>query len=221
MITFKTGQTFIATGSYFESDQVTPKSLAGVTIISKIRTRKDVVVAELVFTVTDEALGIYTLTLPVGEVTDAWPCENLYWDLKEVVAGIACFTETTIIDVQRGISRSVDINPADFPGVALSKFVPSIIIPASGASQTLTFATSGDVCYDITISQACNFTVTGGVSGQYQSIILILRGALPYSFITSIDWVSGIPPVPNAVLGRIERLVISTSNGGATLLGSY
>lgn len=107
MITFKTGQTFIATGTYFEADQITPKSLAGITIISKIRTRKDIIVAELVTTITNVYPGTYTLTLPVGVTTDSWPCETLYWDIKEEVAGQICFSETIAIDVQRGISRAV------------------------------------------------------------------------------------------------------------------
>jgi hypothetical protein len=109
MITFKTGQTFIATGTYFELDQVTPKSLAGINIVSKIRTRKDIIVAELVTAITNVNPGTYTLTLPVGVTTDSWPCENLYWDIKEVVSGQVCFSETIIINVQRGISRDTVI----------------------------------------------------------------------------------------------------------------
>ena len=109
MITFKTGQTFTATGTYFEADQITPKSLAGVTIVSKIRTRKDIIVAELVTNITNINPGTYTLTLPdgVNSTTDSWPCETLYWDIKEVVAGQICFSETISIDVQRGISRDM------------------------------------------------------------------------------------------------------------------
>jgi hypothetical protein len=109
MITFKTGQSFTATGAYFELDQITPKSLAGVTIISKIRTRKDVIIAELVTTITNVNPGTYTLTLPVGVTTDSWPCENLYWDIKEIVGGQVCFSETITINVQRGISRDMVI----------------------------------------------------------------------------------------------------------------
>lgn len=109
MITFKTGQTFIATGTYFEADQITPKSLAGVTIISKIRTRKDVIVAELITTVVSENPGIYTLTLAKNFTTDNWPCENLYWDIKESVGEDICFSETIVINVQRGISRDITV----------------------------------------------------------------------------------------------------------------
>jgi hypothetical protein len=107
MITFKTGQTFIATGTYFETDQITPKSLSGVTIVSKIRTRKDIIVAELVTTITNINPGTYTLTLPVGTTTDSWPCETLYWDIKEIIGGQVCFSETIPINVQRGISRDM------------------------------------------------------------------------------------------------------------------
>lgn len=106
MFEFKQGTTFIASCSYRENDQITPKSLAGVTITSKIRDRNDNIIEQLVVTILDEAQGLYRLQ---AAQTNIWPAENLYWDIFEEVGGRICATNTEIIKVIPGQSRNAGI----------------------------------------------------------------------------------------------------------------
>ncbi|MCB4811704.1 hypothetical protein LG204_10295 [Methylovorus menthalis] len=98
-------------------------------------------------------------------------------------------------------------------------------IAASGASQALAFATSGDKAYDVTLNSNCNFTFTGGVVGQLQTITLILRqngsgGFIP-TFPAGVKWPGGVAPIPNTSAGRIDVISIQSPDAGVTLLGSY
>lgn len=98
-------------------------------------------------------------------------------------------------------------------------------IAASGASQALAFATSGDKAYDVTLNANCNFTFTGGVVGQLQTITLVLRQSVSGGFIPTfpagVKWPGGVAPIPNTTVGRIDVITIQSPDAGVTLLGSY
>ena len=104
-ITIKQGQSFIVNGSYKEDDKITPKSLAGITLTSKIRDSNDIVLGVFVITITDTVNGLYTMALPEG-TTNTFPVGKLYWDIFETVAGKICATDTQTIVVKSGISRN-------------------------------------------------------------------------------------------------------------------
>lgn len=80
VLRLKQGEAFSVNMQYLEADRVTPKSLAGVTILSLIRDTNFVVHATLDVTVTDNSLGLYTLTAPLG--TSDWPAGILLWDVN-------------------------------------------------------------------------------------------------------------------------------------------
>lgn len=99
----KTGETFLLGGTYLDDDGITPKSLAGVTLKSQIRTNNDVLVANLTVTVTNEAAGKFTLSCPEG--TALWPVGTQLWDVMEVTSTGKRLTETDDILVRKGITR--------------------------------------------------------------------------------------------------------------------
>jgi hypothetical protein len=102
-ITIKQGQSFHANCQYKENDQVTPKSLVGVTLTSKFRDKNDNVISVLLVTVTNAALGLFTLD--VTESTSNFCVGTLYWDIFETTNGIISATVTETIIVSSGISR--------------------------------------------------------------------------------------------------------------------
>jgi len=102
-----------------------------------------------------------------------------------------------------------------------SSSIPVLTIPASGASQSLIIPSNGDVCYDITLTTTCTLSISGGTSGRYQTVTLILRGALPYVFANTIKWQAGVAPAPNLIAGKMDKITITTPDAGATLFGSY
>ena len=101
VIRLKQGEEFSVNVQYTEADGVTPKSLAGVTILSLIRDTNFVVHAELSVTITNEALGQYSLTAPLG--TNDWPAGMLLWDVNYNNGEIK---ETVAIEVLRTESLS-------------------------------------------------------------------------------------------------------------------
>ena len=110
-------------------------------------------------------------------------------------------------------------------GTAGSSIVPVQTVGASGASRTITFPATGSICYDVTLTASCAFTVTGGTVGELQTMTLYLRqnatagwtATLP----TRIKWSGGTPPSLNRTAGRIDILILTTPDGGTTLFGSY
>jgi hypothetical protein len=102
---------------------------------------------------------------------------------------------------------------------------PVTTVGSATASQALVFATSGNNCYDITLTQNCTITLTGGTTGQYQQCVLIIRqnstaGWTP-TLPSGVKWSGGVAPTPNTTAGKIDLFTFSTSDGGVTLFGSY
>jgi hypothetical protein len=103
--------------------------------------------------------------------------------------------------------------------------VPVTTVAASGASQALTFATSGSKCYDITLTANCAITLTGGTAGQLQTITLILRqsggGGFTPTLPAGVEWPGGQAPSPNTVSGKIDVFYLSTPDASTTQFGNY
>ncbi len=104
-----------------------------------------------------------------------------------------------------------------------STVTPVTPVASSGTAQIVTFPAYGDICYDITMTADCTFAITGGTSGQYQLMTLILRqdataGRIP-TFPGTVTWAGGSVPVPNTATGVINIYHLSTPDGGATILG--
>ena len=93
----------------------------------------------------------------------------------------------------------------------------------SGGSQALAFASSGNAAYDITLNGNTSFTLTGGVSGQYQTITAVLRqggsGGYTATMPANVKWASGSAPVFSTASGTVTTVIFGTSDGGATIVG--
>jgi hypothetical protein len=102
---------------------------------------------------------------------------------------------------------------------------PVTTVATSGSAQSLSFPSSGSVCYDITLTANCTLTLSGGVVGEYLTVILVLRqdataGWTP-TLPTGVIWAGGTPPTPNTVAGHIDLFFLSTSDGGTTVIGDF
>ena len=97
-------------------------------------------------------------------------------------------------------------------------------VPASGATQSLAMAASGDRVLDVTLAAATTFgNLTGGSSGQLQRLILYIRqpaSGTTYAptLPTNCKWAAGSAPVVSTAAGSITRLVFETDDG-VTYLG--
>jgi hypothetical protein len=108
---------------------------------------------------------------------------------------------------------------------AVSAITSVTTIASSGASRSIGFSSSGNAAYDITLTANCAITLSGGTAGQYQYLTLVLRqsgsGGFTPGLPAGIRWPGGIAPVPNTIAGKIDVFTFSTSDGGATVFGSY
>jgi len=96
-------------------------------------------------------------------------------------------------------------------------------IANSGASRQFTFA--GNSTVDLTLTANCAITFVGEVSGHMESITLLLRQSGAGGFIPTLPgtiyWVGGVPPVYNTLIGKIDKVTLSTPDGGTTIFGDY
>lgn len=114
----------------------------------------------------------------------------------------------------------------DQSGEGGASTVPVTVIAASGASQALTFASDGtNKCYDITLTANCALTISGGVSGKYQTVSLILRQGGSAGFVPTLPanakWPGGQTPTPNTQAGKFDLFIFSTPDACVTLAGDY
>lgn len=83
-----------------------------------------------------------------------------------------------------------------------SSSVPVTVVAASGSTQTIAFASSGNIAYDITLSANCTFTITAPANtGTYRTLTLVIRPAsfqatLPASS-GALAWSGGSAPTPS------------------------
>lgn len=134
VIRLKQGETFSIDLQYLESDRVTPKSLAGITIYSVVRDTNFVIHAELDITVTNEAQGLYTASAPLG--TSDWPAGMLLWDVNYNNGDVE---KTIAIEVLRTESLSntkiVNIGPSSVPENILAQLNFTIAGPSGPAPE--------------------------------------------------------------------------------------
>ena len=117
------------------------------------------------------------------------------------------------------------------PGEWYDMNYPPVVVSASGPAQVLSFDTYGDTIYDVTLSEACAFTVTAVAPGTIETehtlsvpsarrVILVLRpNGFQASFAASssaLAWQGGSPPIPSTT--SITAITF-LSTGTAPILG--
>lgn len=100
-LSIKRGDTFLFTAS-LSDDAGTPTNITGWTIDSHLRDDNDALVATLNVTVTNAALGQFTVR---HDDTGGWP-SRLVWDLQYTdAAGVVRSTETIVLSVMADVTR--------------------------------------------------------------------------------------------------------------------
>ncbi|HTV07814.1 MAG TPA: hypothetical protein VMD97_02060 [Candidatus Aquilonibacter sp.] len=95
--------------------------------------------------------------------------------------------------------------------------------PTCSGTQALSFSTSGDIAYNVTLSANCTFSVSdAGSAGTLRKLTLIIHPAgftstLPVSS-GSLVWSGGSPP---AVSTSATTVIVFASTGVAPILGGY
>lgn len=94
----------------------------------------------------------------------------------------------------------------------------------SGTSQALAFPSSGNAAFNITLTGNCAFSLSGGASGQLQTITLVIRGGaggFSATLPAGIKWPGGVAPTVDTSAGSYNEFYIRTLDGGATYSGNY
>lgn len=86
-------------------------------------------------------------------------------------------------------------------------------VAATGATETLDASTAS--VYDLTLDQACTFTLTGATDDEASVLTVILRGAVGTTWPGTVTWLNGAPP---AVALRVVTLF--TVDGGTNWYGT-
>ena len=132
-------------------------------------------------------------------------------------------TDLALISRNTGTAQAPNYLPYYAPPGSFPVSVTTIA--ASGAAQTLAFPASGNAVYDMTLTGNCVITLSGGTAGQHQVITLYLRqdataGHTP-TLPAGIKWPGGTAPTPNTGAGGLDVFILSTPDGGATVIGGY
>lgn len=92
----------------------------------------------------------------------------------------------------------------------------------SGTSLTITANDSGTTKL-ITLNGNCTFTLAGATNGELCSLELTLTqdgtGSRVVTWPGSVKWPSGTAPTLSTAAGAIDRVVLSTYNGGTAWYG--
>lgn len=83
----------------------------------------------------------------------------------------------------------------------------------AGAAETLTYSTAS--VYDITLSEACTFTLAGATDDQMAPMTVILRGAFATNWPETVTWLNGPPPAV-----ALQTVVLFSVDGGTAWLGA-
>ena len=109
---------------------------------------------------------------------------------------------------------------ASFRSLAASIPPPVTTIAASGTSQAVAFAASGNNAYDITLSANCTISLSGGV---FQHLTLVLRqpasGATYSVTLPGAKYAGGTAPAVSTTNGQVSVITYATPDGGATIFG--
>ncbi len=102
------------------------------------------------------------------------------------------------------------------------------IVPAassnSGANPALAFPASGSSAFDITLTANATFTLSGGATGQLQTITLVIRGGaggFTATLPSNIKWPGGSIPAVDTSSGSYNEFYLRTIDGGTTYSGNY
>jgi hypothetical protein len=92
----------------------------------------------------------------------------------------------------------------------------------SGTSLTITATTTGPV-KTITLTGNCTFTLAGATSGRATYLELVLTqdgtGSRTVTWPAAVKWSDGDAPTLSTAAGAIDRVVLTTYNGGTTWFG--
>jgi hypothetical protein len=118
--------------------------------------------------------------------------------------------------------------PAHFVGAVgfmdvskLGATPPVISVPASGAARALVVPAFGGVCYDVTLTANCTFTITGWTPGVRQVVHLVLRqDATGGRVVTlpTVKWSNGTALTFATTASGVTDLSLTSTDGGATII---
>ncbi|GEM_PF-6507495 len=103
VVEVKRGELFSPTVEYFEADGKTPASLVGVTIKADVVDKNGNAVHQFVGTITNAALGQYTLTPALD--TEALPLGDYFADLVYTINAAPIYTEAFSIKLVKTYTR--------------------------------------------------------------------------------------------------------------------
>jgi len=91
----------------------------------------------------------------------------------------------------------------------------------SGTALTLNRANGG--AQTVTLTGTCTITLTGVTGGQVTNLDLILTqdgtGSRSVVWPASVKWAGGAAPTLSTAVGAVDRIVLTTYNGGVTWFG--
>lgn len=91
----------------------------------------------------------------------------------------------------------------------------------SGTSLTLNLVNGG--AQTVTLTGNCTFTLTGSTAGQVSRLDLILTqdntGSRTVIWPAAVKWAAGTAPTLSTGVGAVDRIVLTTYNGGSTWFG--
>lgn len=92
----------------------------------------------------------------------------------------------------------------------------------SGTSLTITANSSGST-KRITLNGNCTFTLAGATSGELCVLELVLTqdgsGSRSVTWPAAVKWPGGSAPTLSTTAGAVDRVVVSTYDGGTTWYG--
>lgn len=89
---------------------------------------------------------------------------------------------------------------------------PVTTVAATGATEALSAAVGA---YDLTLDQACTFSLTGATDDELATIVVILRGAFATTWPASVTWLNGAPATASLVV-----VTLMSVDGGTEWLGT-
>lgn len=102
--------------------------------------------------------------------------------------------------------------------------VPVLVNSTSGSTQALQFPPTGSRAYDVTLTANCSFSISGGTSGELQTVTLIIRGGsggFSVSLPTNVKWKGGAAPTIDTSSSSINVIRLQTSDAGTTYAGNF
>jgi hypothetical protein len=92
----------------------------------------------------------------------------------------------------------------------------------SGTALTLSASSASGWIKTVTLTGNCTFTLTGATSGRATTLELVLTqdgtGSRTVTWPASVKWSGGAPAL-STIAGSVDRIVLTTYNGGTTWYG--